>query len=150
MQLFTYSGHLCPGQVAWLQGKGEPCCLNTSFWTKVWQRLSWWSWTLLCGVALAGRAQGGASGHRASPCCLTGAALPAPADGLPSSAQVLWPQALERAICSGISSLALFPVLVALAGSGAAFHCTTSFAAWGIYDVSYGDTLFFFPTPKTL
>lgn len=35
-QLFTCSNHLCPGQVIWVWGKGEPCCLNTSFWIKGW------------------------------------------------------------------------------------------------------------------
>lgn len=99
-------------------------------------------WLLQAGLKVE---RAGAGHHHAA-----SLALPTPAPGLPSSAQVLWPQALERAICSGISSIALFPALVALAGSGAAFHCTTSFAAWRIYDVSYGDTLFFFPTPKTL
>ncbi|XP_064325136.1 1-acyl-sn-glycerol-3-phosphate acyltransferase beta isoform X1 [Phalacrocorax carbo] len=63
-----------------------------------------------------------------------GSALPAQADGL-RSALVLLPQTLETAVCSGISSLALSPALVALARPGAAFLRTTSFAAGRIYDV---------------
>lgn len=35
-QLFTYSNHLCLGQVIWVWWKGEPCCLYTSFWIKGW------------------------------------------------------------------------------------------------------------------
>lgn len=128
-------------------GKGSLVALIHPFGSKVGQRLSWWRWTLLCGMALTGRAQGGASRRRTPTCCLVGPALLARADGL-RSALVLWPQALETAICSGISSLALYPALVALACSGAAFRCATSFAAERIYDVM--ETLSFSSPPLKL
>lgn len=74
-------------------------------------------------------------------CCLE-AALPCLSQLVP------WPQALGPAICSGISSLALSPALVALARSGAAFQHTASSAAGRIYDVSDGDAIFLFPPQK--
>lgn len=39
------------------RGKGSPVALIHPFGSKVGQHLSWWSWTLLCSVALADRAR---------------------------------------------------------------------------------------------
>lgn len=75
-QLLIYSVSI-QGILYGCGGKGSPAAWVDRFGSKVVHCLSWWSWTLFCGAAVTGRAQGGVSGHRALMSYLEGSALPA-------------------------------------------------------------------------